>query len=160
MPSGNTTRSDAKSTEFVVREDAGAVWIERGTRSQFHTIQLNLHYALRRFHPGAVVRTSIRTAVVASHPVERYKILPQEAGLLQLVHSGVLMKRDSGTRARSMEFMVQRAMRFPPGLYGAHQVKFVVAKGVPVPEGDPGHSCVVMEATGQAVANAPHCRSD
>ena len=158
VPSGKTTRSDTKPTEFVVREDSGTVRIERGSKPIPHD-PVNLHYALQRFHAGGVVDIDPQ-AVVASHPVERYKILPQEAGLLQLVHSGVLMKRDSGTQARSMEFMVQRATRFPPGLYGAHQVKFVVAKGVPVPEGDPGHSCVVMEATGQAVANAPHCRSD
>ena len=38
-------------------------------------------------------------------------------------------------------------MRFPAGLYGAHQATFVLATGVSMPDGNPGHSCVIVEET-------------
>ena len=39
----------------------------------------------------------------------------------------------------------------PAGLNGAHSVRFILAKGVPMPDGRPGHSTVISEETGQPV---------
>ena len=39
-------------------------------------------------------------------------------------------------------YVVQGAMTFPSGLYGAHAATFIVPKGVPRPQGNPGHSAV------------------
>ena len=36
-------------------------------------------------------------------------------------------------------------MRFPAGLGGAHSATFVLARGVAMPDGSPGHSCVIVE---------------
>lgn len=100
---------------------------------------------LARFSPGGVVAID-PTTVVASAPVEPYIVLPQQAGLLQLIEEGALTKNNSG------EFLIHRKMRFPPGLHGAHSVTFLLLRDVPMPDGDPGHSTVVSEATGEILA--------
>jgi hypothetical protein len=79
-------------------------------------------------------------------------VLPQEAGLIQLEQSGVLSQNQSG------EFLIHRQIRFPAELSGAHGVKFLLLRGVPKPEGDPGHSCVIDEATRVGTTNNPMCR--
>jgi hypothetical protein len=53
--------------------------------------------------------------------------------------------------------MVRRKIRFPAGLHGAHLVRFRIQKGVAMPEGDPGHSCVIVEETGMALYNGATC---
>ena len=44
---------------------------------------------------------------------------------------------------------MREKIRFPAGLAGAHSVTFLVMNGTPYPDGDPGHSCVITEETGQ-----------
>jgi len=80
--------------------------------------------------------------VVASTSAEPYEVLPEQAGLIQLVQSGALTQNALG------EFLINRKIRFPAGLAGAHSVKFLLRLGVPEPEGDPGHSTVISEDTG------------
>jgi hypothetical protein len=82
---------------------------------------------------------------VSSQPAEAYEVLPQQAGLLQLVNSGALSVNRSG------DFLIHKKIRFPGGLHGAHSVKFLLLKGVPVPDGDPGHSDVMSEETGRSL---------
>jgi Ca2+-binding EF-hand superfamily protein len=98
-----------------------------------------------RFYPGGVVEIDAG-AVVASGEAARYEVLPSQAGLLQLVRSGAL------SRNRKGDFLIKQKIRFPAGLYGAHSVRFLLLSGVPVPDGDPGHSCAVSEETGQPLA--------
>ncbi len=95
-----------------------------------------------RFSPGGVIEIDPKT-VVASQPVANYDVLPQQAGLVQLLASGVLKQNSIG------EYIVREKTRFPAGLYGAHSVTFLVMRGTPYPDGDPGHSCVVMEESGE-----------
>jgi hypothetical protein len=88
--------------------------------------------------PGGLVEIDPKS-VVASLPAETYEVMPDQAGLVQLLESGAL------TQNRAGEYIVQKKTRFPAELAGAHQVKFLVLRGVPVPDGDPGHSCVTVE---------------
>jgi Ca2+-binding EF-hand superfamily protein len=97
---------------------------------------------LDRYHPGGVVTIDAKS-IVASVPVESYEVLPQEAGLSQLLKSGVLSR--NGNR----EFIINKEMRFPGGLTGAHSVRFLLRRGVPNPSGHPGHSTVISEETGE-----------
>ncbi len=91
--------------------------------------------------------------VVSDMPAERYQVLPQMAGLVKLVAEGALVK------ISKREFLIVRDIpRFPAGLNGGHSAKFVVASGVKVPEGSPGHSCVMMEETGEVVDKGVGCR--
>jgi hypothetical protein len=101
------------------------------------------------YYPGGVIQIDPKT-VVANAPVAPYGILPNQAGLLQLVQQGALSYRNG-------EFQIKKKIRFPAELYGAHSAKFLLLKGVPTPDGDPGHSCVVSEATGQPLANGNLC---
>lgn len=78
--------------------------------------------------------------VVAPGPVIEYEVLPGKAGLDQLVASGAVV-RTFGGRYR----VTKEIPRFPPGLYGAHAVTFVIARGVKLPPGNPGHSRVYVE---------------
>src|SRR5262249_32059899 len=95
-----------------------------------------------RFSPGGVIEIDPKT-VVGSQPAASYEVLPQQAGLVQLLASGALTQNSVG------EYIVRQKIRFPAGLAGAHSVTFLIMKGTPYPEGDPGHSCVVVEETGE-----------
>lgn len=98
--------------------------------------------AMYRFFRGGVVEIDPE-AVVASAPAAAYEVLPSQAGLAQLLETGAL------TQNSSREYIVRQKIRFPPGLYGAHSVTFLIMKGAPYPDGDPGHSCVVREEVGE-----------
>jgi hypothetical protein len=74
--------------------------------------------------------------VVAAAPAVAYEVLPQQAGLSQLLRAGVLKRQGDS-------YLVLRPMpRLPAGLYGAHSVQFVLGPGVPMPPGNPGHSSI------------------
>jgi Ca2+-binding EF-hand superfamily protein len=92
------------------------------------------------YSPGGLVEIDPKS-VVSSRPAQTqtYEVFPQQAGLVQLLESGALKQNGAG------EYIVQKKTRFPAGLAGAHQVKFLVLRGVPLPDGHPGHSCVTME---------------
>ncbi|MBW8722574.1 MAG: hypothetical protein JF626_12105, partial [Polaromonas sp.] len=68
--------------------------------------------------------------------VSRANNLPQ----LNVVGAGP--QRSSGDISAGNTYVVIKPMRYPAGLYGAHSVTFLVAAGVPRPEGNPGHSPV------------------
>ena len=102
-----------------------------------------------QFFPGGVIDIDPK-AVVASVPAAAYEVLPSQAGLVQLLSTGALTQNSSG------EYIVRQKIRFPAGLAGAHSVTFLVMKGAPYPDGDPAHSCVIMEETGERKGGA--CR--
>lgn len=102
------------------------------------------------YWPGGVVEIDPK-AVIATAPVVPYDVLPAQAGLAQLLANGGVTQNKAG------EYIVRSKMRFPPGLYGAHSVTFLVMKGAPYPDGDPGHSCVIVEETGES--KGAGCRS-
>lgn len=91
-----------------------------------------------QFSPGGVAELD-PTQVIASGKVERYAVLPEEAGLQQLMRNGLVKSRDGRYRIEAP------IPRYPSGLNGAHSVIFVLAKGVPEPKGSPGHSAVYSE---------------
>lgn len=105
-----------------------------------------------RFYPGGLSEIDPAT-VVAPAPAQRYDVLPSEAGLIQLIKAGSIEARNNG-----VFHIVKPIGRFPAGLAGAQAVTFILGKGVPMPAGNPGHSCVISEATGAALRNTPICR--
>ena len=144
IPSGKveTTRDKDRPQVLVIQKDEGTLVLQGNPRNVVvQSGRGNLESELRRFNPGGVVEIDPK-AVVASAPVERYEVLPQQAGLIQLVKSGAL------TEARNGEFLIHKKIRFPAGLAGAHSVKFLLLRGVPEPDGDPAHSDLISEETG------------
>lgn len=103
------------------------------------------------FYPGGVVRIDPKK-VVASLSVEPYKVLPSQAGLVQLMQQGALEP------GKPEELVIRKPLRFPAGLSGAHAVRFVLGKGVPEPTGDSGHSAVISEETGKLLCFNSLCR--
>ena len=97
-----------------------------------------------RFWPGGLVTVDPKQ-VIAMARVEPYKVLPSQMGLSQLIGSGHVERTASGAFR-----IVKPIAHMPPSMGGAHSVKLIVAKGVPVPPGSPGHSCVILEETGAA----------
>lgn len=105
---------------------------------------------LLRFHPGGLSKID-PDQVLSDVKVESYDVLPQQAGLAQLIGSGQIVRLSDGLR------IDKPIARFPAGLNGAHSVPFLLGAGVPLPAGDPGHSCVIDEDTGQTVQDRRLC---
>lgn len=116
VPSGKLADDNAK------KQAKSADWLER---------------EMFRFYPGGIDKIDL-AKVVSETKAENYQVLPQQAGLLQLVREGALQADDGG-------FRILKKIRFPAGLNGAHSVRFIIGKDVPTPDGDPGHSKVVSE---------------
>jgi Ca2+-binding EF-hand superfamily protein len=140
IPSGKVeTLADPQPKLVIIEDNLGTLRIE-GNSADFivragpSRARDDLYY----FWPGGLVEIDPKS-VVASLPVQTYEVFPQQAGLVQLLESGALKQNRAG------EYIVQKKTRFPAGLAGAHSVKFLVLRGVPVPDGDPGHSCVTVE---------------
>jgi len=142
IPSGEIrTSGRADRPMLVIRKQAGTLVVQGGANVVVEAGQSDLAGEVARFYPGGVVEVD-PAAVVASRPAARYEVLPNQPGLLQLVQSGALARNRSG------EFLIKQKIRFPAELNGAHSVKFLLLRGVPDPDGDPGHSCVIDEASG------------
>lgn len=92
-----------------------------------------------RYWPAGLVNVEPK-GVVAVERVETYEVLPSQMGLAQLVGSGAI-ERIGGNKFR----LVRPIAHMPPGMGGAHSILLFVAEGVPVPPGDPVHTCVVQE---------------
>jgi hypothetical protein len=107
--------------------------------------------------------------MVASAPVTRYRVLPSGLGLAQLLKTRSLEVGSTAdvdrwfTRAAARQsastrslldlrshligtpiFIVRNGVRFPANLCGANSAVFVVAPDVPMPEGSPCHSILLL----------------
>jgi len=100
---------------------------------------------LERAYPGGI-ESVMPEDVLSNGTIEPYDVLPRLAGLVQLVRSGHLSVLSDRT------FSIDRPIpRFPTGLGGRQSVEFVLRRGVPMPKGDPGHSLVLIEETGECI---------
>ncbi|MDR0997105.1 MAG: hypothetical protein LBL69_05535 [Zoogloeaceae bacterium] len=57
-----------------------------------------------------------------------------------------------GARPPSLriDWVIQKPFTLPAGLYGGHSAKFLLLRGVPLPQGDLGHSCLIDLNTDRA----------
>jgi len=88
--------------------------------------------------PGGILKIDPKD-LIAPGKVEPYQVMPGQDGLRILVEQGTLERTADGYR------VVKPLPRWPAGLGGAHSVKFYLPKGMPMPEGSPGHSKVTVE---------------
>lgn len=146
IPSGKV---DSKSDQqpLILQKFLGRLLIARDVGKLPGGVALgSARDEMERFFPGGVIQMD-PSAIVASAPAASYEVLPSRAGLVQLLEKGLLVEN------RPNDFTVRGKIRFPAGLYGALTATFRVAKGAPYPDGDPGHSCVIVEETGERGAN-------
>jgi Ca2+-binding EF-hand superfamily protein len=146
VPSGKIETVGAAATSGVQIQQNGSTFVVEldGKSVRLVKREGGLERDLERFSPGGVVTIDAKQ-VVASAKAEPYEVLPEQAGLIQLVKSGAL------TRNERDEFLINKKIRFPAGLAGAHSVKFLLLRGVPKPDGNPGHSTVISEETGETL---------
>lgn len=106
---------------------------------------------LRRFNPGDIANIDPKQ-VIASGAAERHQILPQEAGLLQLLQDGSLEASGKGYLAR------KPFTRYPAGLAGAHSVTFVFPEAMQLPAGAirAYRSCLVTMGRSLSVKQYSH----
>ena len=127
----------------VVRADDGEAKIPAGFNA-------SLWREATRYWPAGLASVTPQQ-VISKARIERYKVLPSQMGLAQLAGSGAI------TEISSDRFRVNRPIaHMPPGMGGAHSVTLIFGKGVPVPPGDPVHSCIIREDGGQS--EGAHCR--
>jgi len=93
-----------------------------------------------RYTPGGVVEIDPED-VISTLPVEPYEILPEEAGLLQLLERGAI------TMNRLGQYVVHEKIRIPADI----DDNFLLLRGVPLPEGSPGRSHFISEETGEEI---------
>ncbi len=117
-----------------------------------------------RFYPGGI-RELAPAEVLSPVKVTRYRILPNQAGLLQLLEDGAIREtsldearawQDSASKPYQFRlspdfryrprkwpprFVVTRQIQLPPVMGGAHSSSFLIPVGVPEPRGDRGHNC-------------------
>jgi hypothetical protein len=137
----------AKAEYFMIGENGGLVPLNRddantGTQGE-----------LMRFNPFGLMSFKPETVVSEAMP-EPYVVLPEHAGLLQLQGQGKI-EFVSGNKEM---WKVKSQIRYPAGLAGALSTSFFIPKGVPLPEGSPGHSCVFSEEKAGDISEGGLCR--
>lgn len=96
--------------------------------------------SLNRFHPYGIIKFE-KEDIISNKSVEYYDVMPQEAGLIQLVESGHLEIANDSLSRRAYK-VTKPIPRFPAGLAGAHSVTFIMAQGIK-PPGRAGHSKII-----------------
>lgn len=156
LPSGTGSTGQGDGTDIIIHGGRRYAFTPDGPRAIDETEgQLPdgrpfgagiVYRSLLRFHPDGV-RAIDPESVVSPVQAEEYDVLPQEAGLLQLVLDGRLKRERTGP------FTITAPIeRFPAGLAGAHGVQFLLDEDVPMPAGSPGHSSVHSATTGDCLA--------
>jgi hypothetical protein len=98
---------DRSNSATVIEGDPGNLIVLKG--------QNDLNEELKLFTPGGVTDIDADKVVASQHP-ERYAVLPQQAGLLQLLETGALSRNGEG------DFLIQRKIRLPAELNGGHKL--------------------------------------
>jgi len=135
-----------------------------GLRARLNPAEEYLQNDMDLFTPGGVMQVDAKS-VVSQQPASPYRVLPAEAGMLQLLHQGDISPGDQDGESfrigqgvfKNYNFVINRPIQFPAGLYGGHLRHFILAPGVPLPTGNVGHSCVKSQTTGQILLSDGMC---
>ncbi|MDA0967568.1 MAG: hypothetical protein O2970_11515 [Proteobacteria bacterium] len=92
--------------------------------------------------------------IISDSKLEQYDIYPEEIGIIQLIKKGKIKQMSEYKTYK----IIKPIKKFPAGLAGGNSVTFIIGKGVPLPEGKAGHSCVISEETGKPLLNERLCR--
>jgi hypothetical protein len=92
-----------------------------------------------RFWPAGIGEVQ-KGAVVSGTSIANYDVFPSQFGIAQLLGNGSILRGPKG------ELRIVRPLpRFPAQMFGSHSERLFLAPGVPMPAGDPGHSCIKRE---------------
>jgi hypothetical protein len=116
-------------------------------------------------YPAGIAQIDVES-VISAHPVKRYTVLPGRAGLAQLVDAGALTIANisSGFRidgddpkpfTTPDEFRIAEKVRLPARAGG----RFILPRGMAMPEGDLGRICLLTETDMKPVNGShPDCK--
>jgi hypothetical protein len=121
LPSGLAQQADRKAKPPLPKGFDPGAWDE-----------------VARYWPAGLANVDPR-GVVSKAPVQAYDILPSQAGISQLVGNGSMVRAGDAFK------LVRPIAHFPGAMFGAHSERLIIARGVPVPSGERGHNCIVME---------------
>ncbi|MGC4026564.1 MAG: hypothetical protein QM744_16335 [Mesorhizobium sp.] len=121
-------------------------------------VDREIYDAFVQLRPGGVANID-PVNIVTPAKVEKYQVLPEAAGLIQLMQQGLIVRgpMTDGTRILPVDanqgntrsyLIVKPIPRFPPELKYPPLVVFVLGKGVRMPIGHPGFSPIISEETG------------
>jgi Ca2+-binding EF-hand superfamily protein len=127
LPSGRHDRSGETLSGMKTMH------IERSTRP---LTAASVREQFAEAFPAGVARIE-PAAVIAGQLTEPYEVLPNRAGLLDLLDQGKLVP------GRGQEFVVRDKIRFPAELDSSY--RFRIPAGVAMPDGNPGQACVIVE---------------
>ncbi|MDH2385401.1 EF-hand domain-containing protein [Bradyrhizobium sp. CER78] len=145
IPSGKADTSESYRIALLAKPAVGAPTMGPDTPNPDQKAATgDVERNFRQLTPGGLIEIDA-VSVVTSTTAVPYEVRPQEAGLVQLMQSGALTRNQRG------EFLIHKQMRFPTALVGRHAARFLLLRGVPMPEGDAGGSLVVSEETGEAI---------
>lgn len=102
-----------------------------------------LNNQLRRRNPAGVSKVAVRD-VVASRAVIPYVVLPQEAGLIQMINDGDIRVK------RKTRLTIVRGVRELPADLG--RIRILIEPGVPLPKVQPMNVFVFDEVSGDCVS--------
>ncbi|MBR1254888.1 hypothetical protein JQ634_14395 [Bradyrhizobium sp. AUGA SZCCT0240] len=106
---------------------------------------------VREVYPAGLAQIDM-DSVISAHPVKRYSVLPDRAGLAELVDAGALaiIGTSRGFRINGGDvkpftvpdrFRISGKLRLPAGAAGT----FILPRRTPPPEGDLNEACVLSE---------------
>ncbi len=159
LPSGNGKASQGEGSDTIIFGGRSYTLTPDGllledtegqTPDEYPAGATLTHRSLLRFYDDGVREVDIDT-VVSPQEIAQYDILPQQAGLLQLILDGRIRYTPEG-----QYLIVEEIERFPAGLAGAHSVKFLLAEGVKMPGGSPSHSSVRSAKTRECLIRRCH----
>jgi Ca2+-binding EF-hand superfamily protein len=156
-------RAGLEPDPVVAAERAEHVWLPSGrhersgetprgvktmqiSRSTTQLTDVGVRLEFERDFPAGIIRIDPAN-VIAGQSAEAYGVLPNRAGLLQLMDEGKLAP------GRGQELIVRDKIRYPAGLDSSY--RFRIPKGVAAPDGNAGQSCVIAEDGGGAAARPP-----
>jgi len=140
VPSGRTVATDPFSVWYRLQHDPLS-FIDILGIGLAARIRPDLEKEALSEYPDGVVQVD-PGAVVASALAENYEVLPDRAGLKQLIKAGAVEDKGYG------EYHIKTKVRLPAQLSVA---TFLLLKGVPKPDGDSGMACVVSQENGQVL---------
>jgi hypothetical protein len=140
VPSGRMIATDPFSVWYRLQHDPVSLFDILGIGLTAR-IRPDLEREALAEYPDGVVQVD-PGAVVASGFAETYEVLPDRAGLKQLVKAGAVEDKGSG------EYHIKTKVKLPANLSVA---TFLLLKGIPRPDGGPGMACVVSQESGQVL---------
>lgn len=134
LPSG-------KVSEDPNRREIDAVGLDANARGLY-----------QKLYPGGVDEID-PGKVVAPKPVQPYEVLPGYAGLVQLLRDGAVV------RLTKKEYRIVKPIsHLPAGFRHGRSVTFRLGKGVPLPKGSLGRTCVFSEESDKQLNKSAKCR--